>query len=57
MVKTKNMKSKDSKQRIYASLMILGPSILLFRTIRMMLVENAFEVLVLWVIALLIAEF
>ena len=51
------MKSKDSKQRIYASLMILGASILLFRTMRMILVEKAFEILVLWVFALLIVEF
>lgn len=51
------MKSKDSKQCIYASLMILGAGIVLFRTIRMMLVENAFEMLVFWVSALLIVEF
>lgn len=51
------MKSKGSKQRIYASFMILLAGIVLFRTIRMMLVENAFEILVLWVITLLIAEF
>lgn len=44
-----------SKQRLYASLLILGASILLFRTI-MMLSQGALEVLVLWVSALLIAE-
>lgn len=46
-----------SKQRIYALLLMLGASILLFRTIRMMTVEQAFDILVPWVIALLIAEF
>lgn len=46
-----------SKQRIYAFLLILGASILLFRTVRMMFIENAFEILVLWVSLLLIAEF
>ena len=51
------MKTKDSKQRIYAALMMLGASILLFRTVRMMLIEDAFEILVLWVNVLLIAEF
>jgi hypothetical protein len=44
-----------SKQRFYASLLILGACILLFRTI-MMLFQGALEVLVLWVSALLIAE-
>ena len=51
------MKPGFSKQRIYASLMILGSGILLFRTISMMLFENAFEILVLWVVFLLVAEF
>lgn len=51
------MKSKYPKQRIYAVLMILGAGILLFRTIRMLLVENALNILVLWVSILLIAEF
>ena len=51
------MIKKFSKQRIYASLMIFGASVLLFRTIRMMLVENAFEIFVLWVSVLLVAEF
>lgn len=46
-----------SKQRIYAILLILGASILLFRTVRMMLVEEALEILVTWVIGLLISEF
>lgn len=46
-----------SKQRIYAFLLILGASILLFRTLRMMFFEKAFEILVLWVIILLIVEF
>jgi hypothetical protein len=46
-----------SKQRIYAFLLIIGASILLFRTLRMMFVENAFEILVLWVFMLLVLEF
>jgi hypothetical protein len=46
-----------SKQRIYAFLLILGASFLLFRTLRMMFVENAFEILVLWVLLLLMVEF
>ena len=37
--------------------LILLASILLFRTVRMMLVEEAFEILVAWVIGLLILEF
>jgi len=44
-----------SKQRFYASLLILGACILLFRTI-MMISQGALDVLVLWVSALLIAE-
>jgi hypothetical protein len=44
-----------SKQRLYASLLILGSAILLFRTIHM-LVYDAFDYLVLWVFVLLIAE-
>jgi hypothetical protein len=44
-----------SKQRLYASLLILGSCILLFRAIRM-LSEGALDVLVLWVSVLLIAE-
>ena len=46
-----------SRQRIYASLLTLGAGILLFRTLRMMIVEGAFEILLPWVIALLFAEF
>ena len=46
-----------SRQRIYASFLALGAGILLFRTLRMMIVEGAFELLLPWVIALLIAEF
>jgi hypothetical protein len=44
-----------SKQRIYASLLILGSGILLFRTIHM-LSNKTYEYLVLWVFSLLIAE-
>jgi len=45
-----------AKQRIYAGLLIIGAGILLFRTLRMIFVENAFEILVLWVFLLLIIE-
>ena len=51
------MKARIPRQRLYALLFMLGASILLFRTIRMMIVEQAFEILVPWVIALLLAEF
>ena len=44
-------------QRFYALLLMIGAFILLFRTTRMMMVENALEILVLWVIALLFIEF
>ncbi|TKJ48041.1 hypothetical protein CEE34_00325 [Candidatus Aerophobetes bacterium Ae_b3a] len=44
-----------SKQRLYASLLILGACILLFRTITM-LSQGALDVLVLWVSVLLIVE-
>ena len=49
------MSFKLSKQRIYASLLILGACVLLFRTI-MMLSQGALGFLVAWVSALLIAE-
>jgi hypothetical protein len=49
------MNSTISKQRIYASLLILGACILLFRTI-MMLSQGDLVILVAWVSALLIAE-
>ncbi len=51
------MKQETTNQRIYSSLLALGAGVLLFRTIRMMLVESALEVLVPWVIFLLFAEF
>lgn len=38
-------------------MLTLGASILLYRTLRMMLVEQAFEILLPWVVVLLIAEF
>jgi len=44
-----------SKQRIYATLLVLGSGILLFRTIHM-LANDAYDYLVLWVFILLIAE-
>ena len=46
-----------SKQRIYAILLILGASILVFRTIRLLFFEQGLEILVLWVIILTIVEF
>jgi hypothetical protein len=49
------MPSNVSKQRLYASLLILGCCVLLFRTIKM-LSEGAMDILVLWVAILLIAE-
>lgn len=44
-----------SRQRLYASLLALGASILLYRTITM-LVQGTLNILVLWVSILLIAE-
>jgi hypothetical protein len=46
-----------SKQRIYAFLLILGASILLFRTVMMIFIDKTFEILVLWVFILLVLEF
>lgn len=46
-----------SKQRIYAFFLILGASILVFRTLRLMFFEQGLEILVLWVIILTIVEF
>ncbi|MCP4614461.1 MAG: hypothetical protein GY845_37750 [Planctomycetes bacterium] len=51
------MPKKLAKQRVYASLLCLGACILIFRTLRMMFFEDAFDLLVEWVIALLIIEF
>ena len=45
-----------SKNRLYPSLLILGSSILLFRTIHM-ISAGAYKILILWVFILLIAEF
>ncbi|MFC1957040.1 hypothetical protein ACFLVY_01955 [Chloroflexota bacterium] len=45
-----------AKQRIYALLLILGASILLFRTLRLLFFEQGLEILVLWVIILTIVE-
>ena len=44
-----------SRQRLYASLLIIGSGILLFRTIHMVS-TNAYDYLMLWVFILLIAE-
>ena len=49
------MSSNVSKQRFYASLLMLGACILLFRTI-MMLSQGALDVLVYWASVLLIVE-
>ena len=46
-----------SRQRIYAFLLIVGASILLYRTITMIFFDRAFEYLVLWVFILLVVEF
>ena len=46
-----------SSQRIYAFLLILGASVLLFRTLRLMFFEKGLEILVFWVIILTIMEF
>jgi hypothetical protein len=46
-----------SKQRIYAFLLILGASFLLFRTLRLIFIEQGLEILVLWLIILTIVEF
>ena len=51
------MNPRASKQRVYASLMILGSGILLYLTLRMMVFDEAFNILVFWVILLLITEF
>jgi hypothetical protein len=45
-----------TKQRIYAFLLILGASILLFRTLRLLFFEQGLEILVLWVIILTVLE-
>ncbi len=49
------MERRVSRQRIFASLLALGASILLYRTITMIL-QGAMDILVLWLAILLIAE-
>jgi hypothetical protein len=49
------MEHMVSRQRIFASLLALGASILLYRTITMIL-QGAMDILVLWLAILLIAE-
>lgn len=44
------------KQKLYASLLILGACILLFRTIRLLTIENGWEILANWVIGLTFIE-
>jgi len=50
------MTSNGLKQRLYASLLMFGSSILLFRA-QLMLLSGALDVNVLWVSVLLVAEF
>jgi hypothetical protein len=45
-----------SRQRIYALLLIIGASFLLFRILRLLFFEQGLEILVLWVIVLTIFE-
>ena len=45
-----------SRQRIYALLLALGASLLLWRTLQLMFVERGLEILVFWVIFLTILE-
>ena len=44
------------RQKLYAALLLLGGGILLFRTIRLLTVENGWETLANWVIALTFIE-
>ena len=48
---------KDPRQRLYSGLLMLGTFILMLRTLRMVLVEQEFEMLTDWVYVLLILEF
>jgi len=50
------MAAKASKQRVYASLLMLGSCILLFRS-QFMIYSGALDINVLWVSVLLVAEF
>lgn len=45
-----------NKQKRYASLLILGAGILLFRTIRLLTLENGWDILASWVIILTFIE-
>ena len=45
-----------NKQKLYASLLILGASILLYRTISLLIFENGWNILTNWVIALTFIE-
>jgi hypothetical protein len=44
------------RKKIYPLLLILGAGVLLFRTIRLLTVENGWELLALWVIAFTFVE-
>ena len=46
----------NNKRRLYASLLILGAGILLFRTIRLLTIEDGWVTLAGWVIALTFIE-
>jgi hypothetical protein len=50
------MKNKMNKQKLYSLAIILGASILLFRTIRLLTIENGWNTLVDWVIMLTFIE-
>lgn len=48
---------KDPKQRLYAGLLMVGAGILIFRTLRMVTVEQAYVLLTDWAYTLLVLEF
>ncbi len=49
------MKAQANRQRLYASLLILGAGVLLYRTLTM-ISQGAFEILAFWVYALIVVE-
>ena len=51
------MQNEKSRQRLYALLLAFGASVLLYRTLSMMLKEGALEILLPWAIILLFIEF
>ena len=48
---------KDPQQRLYAGFIMVGMGILIFRTLRMVMVEQAYEILTDWAYTLLVLEF